>query len=62
MMHLALFSCYNDKSDSIKLIKNDSINNHNSCCENSRNNFLLNVPDSHRDLEISNHDTNFMML
>lgn len=60
-MHLALFSCYNDKSDSIKINqKNDSIYNHNSCCENSRNNFLLNVPDSHRDLEISNHDTNFI--
>ena len=59
-MHFTLFSCYNDKSDSIKInLKNDSINNHNSCCENSRNNFLLNVPDAHHSVEISNQDTNF---
>ena len=59
-MYFTLFSCYNDKSDSIKINqKNDSINNHNSCCENSRNNFLLNVPDAHHSVKISNHDTNF---
>ena len=58
-MHFTLFSCYNDKSDSIKInLKNDSINNHNSCCENSRSNFLLDVPDVHRDVEILNYDTN----
>ena len=44
----------------ISVSKNDSINNHNSCCDNSRNNFLLNVPDAHRDMEISNYDTNFI--
>ena len=60
MMNFTLFSCYNDKSDLIKINQiNDSTNNHNSCCENSRNNFLLNVPDAHHSVEISNQDTNF---
>ena len=58
-MHFSLFSCYNDKSDSIKINqKKDSINNHNSCCENSRSNFLLDVPDALHDVEILNYDTN----